>query len=61
MNASFGADDGLQQLQRVADDSRYESARICEAARACSNRCVNSSLIMHELGNALDKEKMNGN
>ena len=38
MNASFGADDGLQQLQRVADDLRYESARICEAARACSDR-----------------------
>ena len=36
MNASFGAEDGLQQLQMVADDSGYESASICEAARACS-------------------------
>ena len=36
MNASFGAEDGLQQLQMVVDDSMYESTSICEAARACS-------------------------
>ena len=61
MNTSFGAEDGLQQLHMVADDSRYESASICEATRACSElRMVSSSLIMHELGNALDREKSNG-
>ena len=36
VNASFRAEEGLQQLQTVADDSRYKSASIGEAARACS-------------------------
>ena len=36
VNASFGAEDGLQQLQTVADDSSYESASTCEAARVCN-------------------------
>ena len=34
MNSSFGAEDGLQQLQTVVDDSKKESASICEASRA---------------------------
>ena len=36
MNSSFGAEDGLQQLNTVVDDSKKESASICEASRAYS-------------------------
>ena len=53
--ASFGAEDGLQLLQMVAEGSRYESVSIYIAVLAPATT-VNSSLIMHQLGNALDKE-----
>ena len=59
MNTSFGAGDGLQKLQRVADDSRYESAAFAKLPELVAID-LNSSLIMHELGNVLDKEKNNG-
>ena len=36
INTSFGAEDGLQQLQTVAHGLRYESASIYELSRACS-------------------------
>ena len=41
----------------VVDGSRYESTRICEACEAAQARSKLQSLIMHELGNALDKGK----
>ena len=37
MNSSFGAEDGLQQLQTVVDGSRYGSASICDASQAYSD------------------------
>ena len=53
VNSSFGAEDGLQQLQTVVDDSKKESASICEVSRTK----MNGSLSMHKLGNALDESK----
>ena len=37
MNTSFGAEDGLQLLQKVVDGLRYESASICEVCQACTD------------------------
>ena len=61
MNASLGAEDGLQLLYifMVLDRSRYESASIGKAARASSEQ-VSSLLIMHKLGIVLDKGKGKG-
>ena len=36
MNSSFGVEDGLQQPQMVVDDSKKESASICEVSRVYS-------------------------
>ena len=55
VNASFGSEDDLQLLQMVAEGLRYESTSFCIAARTCSD--PESRLIMHELSNALNKEK----
>ena len=57
MNASFGAENGLQLLQTAADGSRYESASICKASRACSSKQL---INLHELGNAIDNGKGKG-
>ena len=57
MNASFGAEDGLQLLHMVADGSKYESASIFEAAELLANY----SLINYaRLDNVLDKWKGRG-
>ena len=57
MNASFGAEDGLQLLHMVVDGSRYESASIFEAAELLANY----SLINYaRLDNLLDKGKGKG-
>ena len=59
MNVTFGSEDDLQLLQMVAEGSRYESASFCVAARAYMYIAIQNhgSLIMHELSNALNKEK----
>ena len=61
MNASLGAEDGLQLLYifMVLDHSRYESASISKTARPFSEQ-VSSLLIMHKLGIVLDKGKGKG-
>ena len=61
MNASLGAEDGLQLLYNfmVLDRSRYESASISKAAQAFSEQ-ISNLLIMHKLGFVLDKGKGKG-